>query len=44
MGAVAPPHGLCLEQVVYPALLDPFRALAVASGAAEPAATHRRIC
>jgi tRNA pseudouridine38-40 synthase len=29
MGATAPPHGLCLEEVVYPALLDPFRALAV---------------
>jgi tRNA pseudouridine38-40 synthase len=44
MGAVAPPHGLCLEEVVYPALLDPFRAFAVASGTAEPAAIDRRLC
>ncbi|GAC1541930.1 MAG: tRNA pseudouridine(38-40) synthase TruA [Myxococcales bacterium] len=25
MGATAPPHGLCLEQVLYPAEEDPFR-------------------
>ncbi|HXN82262.1 MAG TPA: hypothetical protein VN883_07265 [Myxococcales bacterium] len=37
MGAVAPPHGLCLEEVVYPAPLDPFRAFALASGKPEPA-------
>jgi tRNA pseudouridine38-40 synthase len=29
MGATAPPHGLCLEEVVYPERLDPFRDLEI---------------